>query len=64
MRKVTKRPKKVEVIEGEVTYKTYTYICPTCRTHIRASHLPSEVIRFRCIHCSQVLEVTSRKEAS
>jgi len=56
---VTKRPKRVDIVDHEVIESYPSYVCPSCHTEYVGSGPGKRTIRFRCL-CGQELIVNKR----
>lgn len=57
--RVTKKPKRVNLIEKKITCSQYSYICPVCKTTHIGNIITKRVTRFLC-DCGQELIVNAR----
>lgn len=58
--KITKKPKKVDIICKEVKAYVLEYKCPHCHTTFVGADVPEKVTQFLC-KCGQELVVENRK---
>ena len=56
MTKQYKRAKPVKIEYEEIIIVRSVYTCPFCKTEIHGG-IDNKVIRFRCSHCNNILEV-------
>ncbi len=52
--KITKKPKRTDVIFEIVERKISTYKCPTCKAYYKGTGLTENITRFKC-SCGQEL---------